>query len=211
MPVLFSFGVIEFFVSIAYNNDDIQDTCMEREHFAIIPQESEKEAQERATREKEEYSASVESGADWLLRMLENHPAYSERIPLRRDHSFDVPANVTELPLHLSQLVRQAKQMEYSQQGLYDLAREIRKKHPELQFSFQVDPQGKWIEYSVEKQNLNIGDEVLWESQGLTHWDEPKKITSIHNDPQSKRAYAFVEGGTTGIPLDELVLSGKES
>jgi len=99
--------------------------------------------------------------------------------------------------------------MEYSQKGLYDLAKEISQKHPELRFSFKLDPQGEWIEYSVQKQNLNVGDEVLWENHGFLQWKEPKKIKSIQEDPKSKRKYAFVEGGTTGIPLDELVLNEK--
>jgi len=141
--------------------------------------------------------------------MLEKRQKYSERIPLKGDRSFDVPGDVTTLPGDVAQLVRSAKQMEYSQKGLYKLAKEISQKHPELRFSYRLDPEGKWIEYSVQKQNLSVGDEVLWENDDTLQWEEPRKIKSIQEDPKSKRKYAFVEGGTTGIPLDELVLNQK--
>lgn len=58
----------------------------------------------------------------------------------------------------------------------------------------------------AETPDFSVGDEVLWESNGVSQWKEPKKIKSIHEDPKSKRKYAFVEGETTGISLDELIL-----
>lgn len=183
---------------------------MSIEKFGIVRVESEKDTKRRIEREKEEHENSVEAGASWVLGMLERNQKYGERIPLKRDRTFDVPGDVTELPGDVSQLVHSAKQMEYSQKGLYDLAAEIRQKHPELRFSFKLDPEGKWIEYSVQKQNLNVGDDVVWENNNSLQWKEPKKIKSIQEDPKSKRKYAFVEGGTTGIPLDELVLSQKD-
>jgi hypothetical protein len=153
----------------------------------------------------------VEIAAGWLLAMLEKKERYSERIPLKNDRSFDVPEGITELPSNISQLVRTARQMEYSQKGLYDLTKKISQKYQELQFSFKLgnDNNNRWIEYSVQKQNLNIGDEVLWENSGLMQWEEPKKIRSIQEDPKSKRKFAFVEGVTTGIPIDELILNQK--
>ena len=62
-----------------------------------------------------------------------------------------------------------------------------------------------------KEQNINVGDEVLWESQGVLQWKEPRKIVSIEEDPQSKKMYALFEGETTGAPLEELVLSQKTS
>ena len=175
--------------------------------FKMIPVEKPEEIERGQQREKMEHENSVEAGASWVLSMLENREKYTERIALKRSRSFDVPENVTELPLDVAQLVRSAYRMEYSQNGLYDLAKEISQKHQDLKFSFKIDPEGKWIEYSVQKQNLGIGSEVLWENGGSVQWKEPKKITSIQEDPKSKRKYAFIEGETTGIPLDELILN----
>jgi len=200
----FCFAAIDKSLKKYYTTD-----IMGMEKFEMVPVESEKETKRRLEREKSEHENSVEGGASWVLAMLEKRQKYGERIPLKRDRSFDVPGDVTELPGDVSQLVRQAKQMEYSQKGLYDLAKEISQKYPELRFSFKLDPEGKWIEYSVQKQNLSVGDEVLWENHGSLQWKEPRKIKSIQEDPKSKRKYAFVEGGTTGIPLDELVLNQK--
>lgn len=127
---------------------------MSIEKFEIIPLETGEETDHRLLREKIEHKNSVEAGANWVLSMLKNNQKYGERIPLKHDRTFDVPSDVTELPSDVSQLVRSAKQMEYSLEGLYDLAKEIEQKHPELNFSFNLDPEGKWIEYSVQK-NLN--------------------------------------------------------
>jgi hypothetical protein len=165
---------------------------------------------EETQEKKAEREHNIEMAAEWLLMMLEKKEKYSERIPLKRDRSFDVPENITELPSNISQLVRTAHQMEYSQKGLYDLTKKISQKHQELRFSFELGgDDNKWIEYSVQKQNLNIGDEVFWENSGLMQWKEPKKIRSIQEDPKSKRKFAFVEDVTTGIPIDELSLNPK--
>ena len=179
------------------------------EKFEAVPVETEDETNQRVTREKEEHEKSVEASMDWLLGMLEKNQSHSERIPLKRDRTFDVPDDVTELPEDAPLLVRCAYRMEYSQKGLYDLAKEIRQKHPEIIFSFKLDPEGKWMEYSAKKQILDVGDKVTWENSSLPEWEEPKTIKSIQEDPKSGRKYALVEGVTTGIPLDELVLNGR--
>ena len=116
---------------------------------------------------------------------------------------------------------------------LYQMMHQISSEHPEFNISFEADPNGKWIKYLVTKkppkvsvefrpgasseksikkveiQKFAVGDEVFWENQGVNQWEEPRKIKSIQEDPKSKRKYAFVEGGATGIPLDELIPSKK--
>lgn len=100
------------------------------EKFEMVPVESEEDIKRRLSREKEEHESSVKAGASWVWAMLEKKQKYGERIPLNKDRSFDVPENVTELPGDVAQLVRSAYRMEYSQKGLYDLAKEISQKHP---------------------------------------------------------------------------------
>ncbi len=158
----------------------------------------------RLEREKIAHEDSVEVGAEWLLSQLNRQDRYSERILLKRDRSFDLPQGNTEFPANVSQLVRSVYDMDLSQNGLYTLTREISQKHPELKFSFSLSPDGAWIEYTVEKQYLTIGDSVQWESQGVLQWQQPRKITSFEQDNRSGRVYAFVDGDATGIPLDEL-------
>jgi hypothetical protein len=155
---------------------------MNIDKFEMVPVENEENTKQKLLKEKKEHENSVESGANWILSMLEKNQKYGERIPLKKDRSFNVPENITELPGDVAQLVRSAYQMEYSQKGLYDLTKKISQKHPELRFSFKIDPQKEWIEYSVQKQNLNIGDEVLWENNGYLQWKEAKKIRSIQED-----------------------------
>jgi hypothetical protein len=124
---------------------------MDIKKLEMVPVENEKNIKRRLSREEEEHANSVNAGASWVLAMLEKNQKYSERIPLNHDRSFAVPPNVTELPGDASQLVKSAYRMDYSQKGLYDLAKEISKKHPELKFSFKIDPENKWIEYLVQK------------------------------------------------------------
>ncbi len=156
-----------------------------------------------------EYERSIESAADWVLGMLKHKEKYGERIPLKRDQSFDIPEGLTELPHSVPQLIRSAEQMKLSQKGLFELAKEISEKHQDLRFTFKRDPQGKWIEYSVKKQNLKVGDEVLWETEEISPWKNPKKISAIREDVKSKKKFAFFEGSGTGIPLEQLVSSEK--
>jgi DNA-directed RNA polymerase delta subunit len=48
---------------------------------------------------------------------------------------------------------------------------------------------------------LNVGDYVQWESLGVWQFQEPKQITEFTPD----RAFAFVGGSKTGIPVGELI------
>lgn len=189
-------------------NNLIMSFMMENLQFIAV--ESDEDKERRRQREKIEHERSNGAAARWVLGVLAKNATYGERIPLKDDGSFDIPENVTELPLDVAQLVRVANRMEYSKEGLNNLAREVSLEHPELRFSFTIDPQGKWIEYSVKKQGLSLGDEVQWENQGVRQWTKSRKIQSIQKDPNSDRQYAFVEGTSTGIPLDELVLSQGE-
>jgi len=177
-------------------------------NLELARKEDTKDVEQRQKHDQKEHERSVESAADWILRMLEKQKSYGERIPLNKDRSLAVPKDVTEIPN--SVLLNYAYRMEYTQKGLYDLAQEISQKHQEIRFEFKVDPEGKWIECRAFKENFNAGDAVLWEPQGTTQWQEAKMISSIQEDPKSKRKFAFFKDSPTGIPLDELV-RGKKS
>lgn len=47
---------------------------------------------------------------------------------------------------------------------------------------------------------VKVGDYVQWESQGVYQFDVAKKVVSFSDD----KAFAFVEGESTGIPVDQL-------
>lgn len=46
-----------------------------------------------------------------------------------------------------------------------------------------------------------VGDYVQWEPGGILQFQEPKSITSISGDGK----FAFVEGSSTGLPVNELI------
>ena len=46
-----------------------------------------------------------------------------------------------------------------------------------------------------------VGDYVQWESQGVVQFKEPVKVLSISTD----RTHAFVEGSSTGLPVNQLM------
>lgn len=179
-----------------------------KENFGLsIPEERIDETRQKR---KEEYEKSVESTASWLLGILETNKEYKEKIPLTKERNIVLPDFVKNIggahvdgsfPL----IVQYAKSMTLSQKGLYELARDISSRYQELRFTFKIDPKGEWIEFSVCKQIFNIGDEVFWEPEETPQWDKPKKISSIQEDPNSKKKFAFFEGSHTGIPLEQLV------
>jgi len=84
------------------------------ENLQIVPVENEREKSKRMSNEQEERDSNFEIGAQWLLTMLNKSHQYGERIPLKKDRSFDIPQDVTELPLDVAQLVRTAYRMEFS-------------------------------------------------------------------------------------------------
>jgi hypothetical protein len=49
---------------------------------------------------------------------------------------------------------------------------------------------------------LQIGDHVQWESQGVSQFQQPRRLTGLSPDGQ----YAFVEGSSTGMPIGELTV-----
>jgi hypothetical protein len=62
------------------------------------------------------------------------------------------------------------------------------------------DVTGLKIGEKFTPEEVKIGDEVQWTSQGTDQFAEPRKIKSISEDGK----YAFVEGSDTGIPVAEL-------
>ena len=55
--------------------------------------------------------------------------------------------------------------------------------------------------------SLGIGDYVQWESQGIYRMPEAKRLTRFTDDAK----YAFVEGSSTGIPVEELIAAQEPS
>jgi hypothetical protein len=55
----------------------------------------------------------------------------------------------------------------------------------------------------LEKKDIVEGDMVQWESNGVFMFSTPKKVVKIENSEFGK--YVFVEGGKTGLPLEQLI------
>jgi hypothetical protein len=53
---------------------------------------------------------------------------------------------------------------------------------------------------SVDYSSIHVGDYVQWESQGVLHFDKPKRISKLSDDGQ----FAFFDGSSTGVPIDQL-------
>lgn len=48
------------------------------------------------------------------------------------------------------------------------------------------------------------GDMIQWESGGAFVFENPKKVSSVHDSDMGM--YVFVEGSSTGIPIEQVVL-----
>lgn len=51
-------------------------------------------------------------------------------------------------------------------------------------------------------QPIAVGDYVQWESQGVLQFPEPLRVRALSPDGD----WAFVDGSTTGMPVDELTV-----
>lgn len=80
---------------------------------------------------------------DMLNDMLKTRNPYSEVFLIKLDGKFDKILRADGKPVYLG--------YGESPEELYQIAAEIEKKHPEYHFSFATDPEGKWMKYTVLK------------------------------------------------------------
>jgi hypothetical protein len=55
-----------------------------------------------------------------------------------------------------------------------------------------------------ERKTINIGDLVLWASEGVDQFDTPRRVRAVQMHDQ--REWAFVEGSKIGMPVSELTV-----
>ena len=75
--------------------------------------------------------------------MMKYHNPYSETFKIKSDGSFDKVERFDGSAVHMGEADNPTE--------LYQLAKDIQEKHPEYKFSFETDPQGKWMKYMVSK------------------------------------------------------------
>lgn len=68
---------------------------------------------------------------------------YSETFKIKSDGTFDKAERFGGSAFHIGEA--------YTPEKLYRIAKDIQEKHPEYQFNFETDPQGKWLKYTVSK------------------------------------------------------------
>jgi hypothetical protein len=91
-----------------------------------------------------------EMAGDFLHRMLETRHEWTERIALNADGSF-AGAGKGNFEMNHIAIAQREYTMKLNAEGLYEMAKIITDRHPELVFSFARDPKGRYIEYSVKK------------------------------------------------------------
>lgn len=80
--------------------------------------------------------------SDTLASLLDTEKSYSRTYRVLPNGMFD-PESVGSDKLKLGH--------ENTPEGLYQVAEEIQKKHPEYEFHFERDPEGQWMKYTVSK------------------------------------------------------------
>lgn len=58
-------------------------------------------------------------------------------------------------------------------------------------------------------QEIKEGDLIQWESRGAFVFPSPRYVSRVMSD--EKGCYVFVEGSSTGIPIEQVVLIKSES
>ena len=75
--------------------------------------------------------------------------------------------------------------------------------HPEAEGESKNGEESK--KHHQPPTNINAGDLVQWESQGVLQFKEPRRVRAVSEDKQ----WAFLDGSATGVPVSELELVGK--
>lgn len=80
---------------------------------------------------------------EFFADMLKYKNPYSETFIIKDGGKFDKVERLDGSPVHMQEA--------NTPEELYQLAQDIQKKHPEYRFSFENDPEGKWMKYTVSK------------------------------------------------------------
>lgn len=70
-------------------------------------------------------------------------------------------------------------------------------------------------EYDEEKKpifDIKEGDLVQWQSQGVLQFPQPRKVENLQTTyiGGKEARYVFVEGTTTGIPIEQVILMKRD-
>ncbi len=85
----------------------------------------------------------AEHTEDQLRAMLKIRNPYFEIFKIKSDGTFNKKERVDGSPMYLAFVNNPT--------DLYSIAEEIEKEHPDYHFSFETDPGGKWMKYTVSK------------------------------------------------------------
>jgi len=103
-------------------------------------------AKEEATKKEIERTKDF-TPADWaeefFADILKHKNPYSETFRIKEGGRFDKVERFDGSTVHMGDADTPTE--------LYQLAKDIQEKHPEYQFSFETDPEGKWMKYTVSK------------------------------------------------------------
>ena len=119
---------------------------------------------------------------EFFASMLNDNQQYSETFKIKEDGEFDKVERLDGSAVHMGEADTPAE--------LYQLAKEIQDKHPEYQFTFESDPEGKWLKYTVSKK----------ESESET---KPQEI-------QLESAVSSVDIESDSTPVAEEAINGIE-
>ncbi|MDP2676818.1 MAG: hypothetical protein Q8O83_03980 [bacterium] len=109
---------------------------------------TEKKTKETEIRYQEESERTKDfTPADWaeehFAYMLEGKNPYSETFKIKSDGRFDKVERLDGSPVFIGEAD--------TPEELYRIAAEIEEKHPEYHFSFETDKEGRWMKYTVSK------------------------------------------------------------
>lgn len=100
----------------------------------------------------EERPKSEQSDSDFLAEhfafMLKHSSEYAETLEIAPNGTLNWKERADD---KMSPFIASALQPNETPDALYRIMREVQESHPELQITFENDPEGKWIKYVVRK------------------------------------------------------------
>ena len=114
-------------------------------------EKSERDREQREYAEGEYERTSLFTKEDWMTEfftriMPRSGAPYSETLKIKADGSFDTEERVDGLH---PEIIGHSDIKDPN--GLYALAQEVQRQYPGVVFSFEKDPEGKWMKYTVSK------------------------------------------------------------
>lgn len=122
---------------------------------------------------------------EFFADILTHTDSYSETFKIKDDGNFDGFERLDGSPVNMHGAD--------TADELYKLAKDIQDKHPEYQFNFENDPEGKWLKYTVSKKKLESASHVVEVEPEITISKKLENTLQIDEKLKEERRHSIIK------------------